>query len=235
MNQALHDILSRFCKTAKTEREKGTSFENLIKDFLVNDPAYGPQFDGVWSYSDWAKSQGIDSRDTGIDFVAKLADDDTYCAIQCKFYDESHRIQKSDIDSFFTASGKKPFVRGIIVDSTRGELSVHAEAELNDTNHYVQYNRLGLIYNSKITVRDIPLEAFDYMVNGWSAIEWVVDRQCVKTDKASGIVNDANLYATETAGDAKYPLELLQRVITVSLETMKIVRSLPSFDIEVDG
>ncbi|MNU09801.1 hypothetical protein D3C72_2565800 [compost metagenome] len=59
----------------------------------------------------------------------------------------------------------------------------------------------------------------------------MIERQCVKTDKDSGIVNDANRYAIETVGNPAYPLELFQRVITVSLETMKIVRSLPALDI----
>lgn len=59
-----------------------------------------------------------------------------------------------------------------------------------------------------------------------------MERQCVKEDKDSGIINDANLYATETVGDPAYPLKLFQRVITVSLETMKIVRSLPKLDIQ---
>lgn len=77
----------------------------------------------------------------------------------------------------------------------------------------------------------IPVEAYEYVVNGKPALEWVMERQCVKTDKASGIVNDANRYAIETVGDPAYPLKLFQRVITVSLETMKIVRSLPSLDI----
>tara|TARA_R110000851_G_C13096794_1_gene567554 strand:- start:1146 stop:1406 length:261 start_codon:yes stop_codon:yes gene_type:complete len=63
------------------------------------------------------------------------------------------------------------------------------------------------------------------------SLDWVVERQCIKTDKASGIVNDANDWATETMNNPKYPLELLLRVITVSLETMKIVRSLPPLDI----
>ena len=78
---------------------------------------------------------------------------------------------------------------------------------------------------------DIPLEAYDYVVNGKPALEWVMERQTVKTDKDSGIVNDANRYAVETVGDPAYPLKLFQRVITVSLETMKIVRSLPALDI----
>jgi predicted helicase len=83
-------------------------------------------------------------------------------------------------------------------------------------------------YNDFFTVRDIPLAAYEYVVNGKPAIEWVMERQSVTTDKDSGIVKDANAYATETVGDPRYPLSLLLRVITVSLETMKIVRWLPT-------
>jgi predicted helicase len=92
-------------------------------------------------------------------------------------------------------------------------------------------DKTTIVYNSKITLKNIPLEAYDYIVNGKPAIEWVMERQGVKTDKDSGIVNDANLYATETVGDASYPLLLLKRVITVSLETMKLVNALPELDI----
>ncbi|WP_375660399.1 type ISP restriction/modification enzyme, partial [Bartonella sp. CL74QHWL] len=88
-----------------------------------------------------------------------------------------------------------------------------------------------VIYNAHITMQDIPLEAYEYVVNGRSALEWVMERQIVKTDKASGIVNDANRYAVETVGNPAYPLELFQRVITVSLETMKIVRNLPKLEV----
>ena len=84
-----------------------------------------------------------------------------------------------------------------------------------------------LIYNDKITLTGIPLEAYDYVVNGKPALDWVVERQCVKTDKDSGIVNDANDWAIETMNNPRYPLELFQRVITVSLKTMEIVRALP--------
>ncbi|MGE3335529.1 MAG: DEAD/DEAH box helicase [Rhodospirillaceae bacterium] len=88
-------------------------------------------------------------------------------------------------------------------------------------------DKTTVIYNGNITISGIPLEAYDYVVNGKPALEWVMERQCVKTDKDSGIVNDANRYAIETAGDPAYPLKLFQRVITVSLETIKIVRALP--------
>ena len=70
------------------------------------------------------------------------------------------------------------------------------------------------IYNYATTVCDIPVEAYDYVVNGKPAIEWVIDRQCIKTDKKSGIVNDANDWAIETMNNPKYPLKLLLRVIT---------------------
>jgi Type ISP C-terminal specificity domain len=81
------------------------------------------------------------------------------------------------------------------------------------------------------TLTGIPLEAYDYIVNGKPVLDWVVERQCVKTDKDSGIVNDANDWAVETMKNPRYPLELFQRVITVSLETMKIVSSLPGLAI----
>lgn len=93
-------------------------------------------------------------------------------------------------------------------------------------------DRTSIIYNEFITIRDVPLEAYDYVVNGKSAIEWVMERQAVTKDKKSGIVNDANLWATETMNNAAYPLELLLRIITVSLETNRIVNNLPALDID---
>ena len=92
-------------------------------------------------------------------------------------------------------------------------------------------DRSVVIYNAHITIRDIPDEAWEYFVNGKPALSWVMERQCVKTDKASGIVSNANRYAVETVGDPRYPLDLFLRIITVSLETMKIVHSLPKLQI----
>ena len=100
----------------------------------------------------------------------------------------------------------------------------------DEANPDEKWDRTTIHYNEGVTVRDIPLEAYDYIVNGKSAIEWVVERQAVTTDKATGIVNDANAWAAEQ-GNAKYPLDLLLRVITVSLETMKIVRALPALKV----
>jgi len=92
-------------------------------------------------------------------------------------------------------------------------------------------DRTTVIYNPRITITGIPLEAYGYVVNGKPALEWVMERQAVRTDAASGIVNDANRYAVETAGDPAYPFRLFRRVITVSLETQKVVKGLPALDI----
>ena len=93
-------------------------------------------------------------------------------------------------------------------------------------------DKTTVFYNENITITNIPLEAYEYVVNGKSALEWVMERQSVKIDKDSGIVNDANDYANETMNNPAYPLELFQRMITVSLETMKIVKSLPKLEID---
>ena len=115
---ALQELLSEYRKAAHTEREKGTYFEELIITYLRNEPQYADLYSDVWMYADWAKGQGKDARDVGIDLVAQTAGTNEYHAIQCKFYAEDHRVQKKDIDSFFTASGQKPFERRIIVTTT---------------------------------------------------------------------------------------------------------------------
>ena len=89
-----------------------------------------------------------------------------------------------------------------------------------------------IVYNNHITIEHIPEEAYDYVVNGKPAIEWIIERQSVKTDKNSEITNDANDWALETMNNARYPLELLLRVINVSLKTQKIVNGLPDLVLE---
>lgn len=84
-------------------------------------------------------------------------------------------------------------------------------------------------YNPWIKLTHIPLEAYEYVVNGRSAIEWIMDRYQIRTDKDSGITNDPNDWATEHS-KPRYILDLLLSVITVSLETLKIIQGLPKLD-----
>ena len=85
-------------------------------------------------------------------------------------------------------------------------------------------------YNDSITITGIPLEAQEYVVNRKSALDWVVERCGISVDKDSSIVNDYNAFAQEM-GDEDYILNLILRVITVSLETMHIVKALPPLTI----
>ena len=86
--------------------------------------------------------------------------------------------------------------------------------------------RHTIIVNPHIAIHNIPTEAYDYVVNGKSAIEWVMDRYAVTTHKDSGIKNDPNLWAREQ-GKPRYILDLLLSIIHVSLETHRIVAGLP--------
>jgi len=91
-------------------------------------------------------------------------------------------------------------------------------------------DRSVIHYNDRITVSGIPEEAYRYQLGSRSAVEWVIDRYYVRTDKASGIVNDPNDWSREV-GDPRYILDLLARVLTVSVETMRIVDGLPKLKV----
>ncbi len=126
---ALKNLLDTYRNAAVSEREKGTYFEELTVCYLRNEATYRDLYSDVWTYSEWATLQGLDKRDAGIDLVAKTSGTGEIHAIQCKLYAEDYRLQKADIDSFFTASGKKPFVRRLIITTTNN-WSEHAEAAL---------------------------------------------------------------------------------------------------------
>lgn len=146
---ALSNLLATFRNAAVSEREKGTYFEELIVAYLRNEATYRDLYSDVWTYAEWAKLQGVDGRDAGIDLVAKTAGTNEIHAIQCKLYAEDYRLQKGDIDSFFTASGKKPFVHRVIVCTTN-HWSTHAEEALRDQQPPVSKIDLNDLENSQI-------------------------------------------------------------------------------------
>ncbi|MBS2936579.1 DEAD/DEAH box helicase [Nocardioides sp. J2M5] len=94
-------------------------------------------------------------------------------------------------------------------------------------------DKTRVVYNSHIELGGIPEAAYRYMLGSRSAVEWIIDRYQVKTDKASGIVNDPNDWSREVS-DPRYIIDLLARIVTVSLETMKIVDNLPALAIRED-
>ncbi len=87
-----------------------------------------------------------------------------------------------------------------------------------------------IVYNSKVTLSGIPLEAYDYVVNGKPAIEWIMERYQITTDKDSGILNDPNRWSD----DPRYIIDLVKRIVRVSMETNKIVNALPPLNERTD-
>lgn len=146
---ALTTLLNIYRNAAVSEREKGTYFEELMLTYLRNEATYRDLYSDVWTYADWARQQGVDGRDAGIDLVAQTHGTNELHAIQCKFFAEDYRVQKSDIDSFFTASGKSAFKHRIIV-STTNNWSTHAEDALRDQNPPVSKIDLYDLENSQI-------------------------------------------------------------------------------------
>ena len=86
-------------------------------------------------------------------------------------------------------------------------------------------------YNSHITISHIPPAAYDYIVNGKSAIEWIMERYAITTHKDSGITNDPNDWAKEV-GNPRYILDLLLSIVNVSVQTVAIVKGLPEMSFE---
>ncbi|MDL2205294.1 transposase [Eubacteriales bacterium OttesenSCG-928-N13] len=83
-----------------------------------------------------------------------------------------------------------------------------------------------ILFNDHLRVENVPATAYEYVVNGRSAIEWIMERYQIRTNKDSGIVNDPNLWCDEHH-NPEYILNLLLSVIAVSVQTVEIVRGLP--------
>lgn len=135
----IHDLLDEYARTAPDTRTKGLYFERLVREFIATDPVYSAVFDEVWLWQDWPDRAG--KVDTGIDLVARERFTGGLCAIQCKFFAPGSSIQKDDIDSFFTASGKHPFTSRIIVTTT-SKWSKHAIDALD--GQQIPTARLGI-------------------------------------------------------------------------------------------
>ena len=139
-----------------------------------------------------------------------------------KFADAGRKLSELHLDY----EAAQPYS---LVEEINGPANYRVE-KMRYAKSGAQLDKTIVIYNSSIRICGIPSEAQEYMLGSRSAIDWVIERYKVKTDKGSGILNDPNDWAEEQ-GNPRYILDLLARIVTVSVETMKIVKSLPPLDI----
>ena len=177
---ALDALLDEYRARATSEREKGTLFEELTRQFLLHDARFAHQFKEIYLWSEWPERR---TGDTGIDLVAiPVRDEEGPVAIQCKFYAMGHRIQKADIDSFLSASGKEPFGRRIVVDTSGAPWGKNAQdaiegqqipvsritlADLRDSDIDWRTYSLGSTQAPKTRERKVPR---DHQVRARSAV-----------------------------------------------------------------
>ncbi len=131
----------------------------------------------------------------------------------------------------FAEAGKKLAMLHVEYEKQKQYKLDVVESKVGHLNYRVAKMKLSkdkktLIYNDFFTLSGIPKEAFEYRLGNRSALEWVIDQYQVSTDKRSGITNDPN-----RADDPEYIMRLISQVITVSVETVKIVKSLPKFEV----
>lgn len=138
----VHDVIEAF-DAARSQSERGTRFEELMVKYFQYDPTLATRYSNVCRWIDWPHRGK--TADVGIDLVAQDRESGDWTAIQCKFYAPNHSLQKSDIDSFFTASGRSwggvAFSNRIII-STTDKWSAHAEGALQEQAIPVQ--RIGM-------------------------------------------------------------------------------------------
>ena len=155
----LQSLLATLRQEKTSNREMGDKFERLMMGYFNTDPLYKELFSDLWMWSEW---EGRTGQDVGIDLVAQERNTGDYWAIQCKFFEPTHTISKSDIDSFFTASGKDPFVKRMIV-STSDKWGSNAEEALK--NQTIPVQRLGIadLENSLIDWSKFSFQQLDKM------------------------------------------------------------------------
>ncbi|CAI9404253.1 MULTISPECIES: restriction endonuclease [Aestuariimicrobium] len=158
----IHNVIDDF-RAAGSNSERGTRFERLMEGYFRTDPTLASTYDEVTSWARWDHNEH--SHDSGIDLVARNRDTGAWTAIQCKFYDPKHTLQKADIDSFFTASGRSwdniVFDNRIII-STTDRWSHHAESALQKQTVPVQ--RIGLT--------EIGESPIDWMLHSRAALDF---------------------------------------------------------------
>ena len=179
----LQEAAAEIRKASLGNRERGDCFERIAKTFFQQDPHYKDLFSKVWRWREWPDRDG---QDTGIDLVAQERGNGNLWAIQCKFYEPHHYLQKDDIDSFlsdsgksFGKNGKKHFSHRLII-STTDKWSSNAEKAIE--GQVIRCQRIGVdtlaaspvewksIHKPEETTRRDQKDLLDHQQNALNAV-----------------------------------------------------------------
>jgi len=162
-------ILAQLRAASTSKSNQGTMMERLIKQFLLVSPLYSRVYDKVWLWTEFPYNSN--QHDLGIDLVAHIrGEDDGYCAVQVKFYDETHAVQKADVDTFLSASGKPFYIDGVpvyfqqrLIVSTTDKWSSTAENTIIGQRPPVNRIRLKDLRDSGIDWDSFTLDSIESM------------------------------------------------------------------------
>jgi predicted helicase len=159
----IYEVLDELRSSALDERDKGDKFERLVKTYLLNDPEWSARFTNVWLWSEWPGRHG--RPDTGIDLVAAMRDQETFAAIQCKFYRAGATVAKGEIDSFLSASSSAEFSSRYIFDTAKSW----------------SLNAVDTLAHQVIPVQRVDISYLDESAFEWEAYSWTTPEVLVST------------------------------------------------------
>lgn len=193
--RAFDELLAQYRALSDSQRMKGNLFEQLVRQYLLNDAQMRLEFEDVYLWKDWPGNQNL--PDTGIDLVGILRsrnkETGEAVAIQCKFYDPSHRIQKSDLDSFLSESGKHPYVGRIVVETTGTEWSSNARNAIE--NQQIPVSAIGLT-----DLRNSDINWSTYRLQSPEAGAQHLERKTVREHQAIAIRDVFEGFSTSDRG-----------------------------------
>src|SRR5690625_148957 len=143
------DLVREIDGEYRTQRDRGTLFELLVKTYLKNEPVYARLFDDVWLLKDVPEEYGIPKVDTGVDLVARKAKTGELVAIQAKYYDKNTKIGKAQIDSFLNEVGKRYYAEGLVVTTT-DQWTTNADEALKDRDKPIMRISLSQLKESQV-------------------------------------------------------------------------------------
>ena len=182
-------ILSKYRAISFSEHDKGARFERLMRAYLLTDPKYTAQLQHVWLWEDFFAREQLGSVDSGIDLVAETISGE-YWAVQCKCYLEYATVDKPDLDTFLSTSGRT------FTDPAGVQTGFAARLWISTTDKWTS-NAENALYGQAIPVMRVNFGDLRAATIDWLILETGVHSDAARTAKFSPKLHQANaIYQT---------------------------------------